>query len=113
MRAEEREDALAGIVRRGLLVSGSDEPAQDREQDRRLVCGAFGSVHAASLGRRISAGHEPGADYCCARRTSSTDPVIPRKPLKCPGVRRTCGECQRQSTLMWSMHAKSCPGMYG
>ena len=60
MRAEEREDALAGIVRRGLLVSGSDEPAQDREQDRRLVCGAFGSVHAASLGRRISAGHEPG-----------------------------------------------------
>ena len=41
MRAEEREDAPAGILCRGLVVSGSGhEPCQDREQDRCLVPGA-------------------------------------------------------------------------
>ena len=35
---------------------------------------------AAALGRRISPVHEPGADYCCARRASSMD------PLRLPGA---------------------------
>src|SRR5271165_1708384 len=54
VRAEEREDALAGIVRRGLVVSGSGhEPSQHREQDRCLVPGAFVVVEELMPGLRV------------------------------------------------------------
>ena len=33
-----------------------------------------------------------------------------RSEVKCLSVRRTCGVCQPQSTLMRSMHAESSPG---
>ena len=52
--AKERQDAPAGILRRGLVVSRSrHEPAQDREQGRLLLSGPFVVVEALVPGLRI------------------------------------------------------------
>jgi len=54
VRTEERQDAPAGVVRRGLVVSGSrHQPSEDGEQDRCVVPGAFVIVEELVPGLRV------------------------------------------------------------
>ncbi len=68
VRAEEREDAPAGVLRRCLVVSGSrHEPAQDREQDRSFVPCALVVVEELMPGLRVLlyVVLDPRSRQCC------------------------------------------------